>query len=127
MNKLVLILLSFTFVSQGQWVQVNNGMGNASVTSFAYSGNNLFAGTYGNGVYLSSNNGANWIHASLNTQEVNSLAILGNNIFAGTEFNGIYRSTNNGTNWTLVLNRPTIRALLINGNTFFAGTPDSGI
>ena len=105
-----------------QWVQVTNGMGNIVILSLAYSGNNIFAGTSA-GVYLSTNNGANWTQTSLNNQYVLSLAVNGNYVFAGCGGSGVYLSTNNGTNWTQTsLNNRDVYALAVNGNNIFAGT-----
>ena len=107
--KMLLTLLTINYsllTAEAQWTQVNNGMGSLSVYSFAYSGNNIFAGTYPNtGVYLSTNNGANWSQTSLNNQGVLSLAVNGNNIFAGTGApgTGVYVSANNGTNWIQII------------------------
>ena len=42
------------------WSAVNTGLTNTYVYALAISGNNIFAGTNGNGVYLSSNNGCSW-------------------------------------------------------------------
>jgi len=55
-------------------------------TCFAVSGNNIFAGTYGGRVFLSTNNGANWIAANsrLTNTGVNCLAVSGGSIFAGS-------------------------------------------
>lgn len=70
-------------------------------------GNNIFAGTSGNGVYLSTNNGTNWLQTSLDTGTVGSLAFVGNNVFAGvTDYpsgiGGIYVSSNNGAGWSRI-------------------------
>jgi hypothetical protein len=61
-------------------------LNNVTVLSLATSGSNIFAGT-SNGVYLSTNNGANWtqINDGFNpVPTVYSLAIANNYIFAGT-------------------------------------------
>ncbi len=111
-----------------QWVQVSNGMGNLIVNALAYSGNNLYAGTNVNGVYLSTDNGANWTQTSLNSEYISSLAIYGNNIYAGSIFNGIYLSTNNGANWSLVLgNSESVTALAVNNNYVYTGVANNGI
>jgi hypothetical protein len=111
-----------------QWVQMSNGMGNISVWSLAYSGNNIFAGTYPvNGVYLSTNNGTSWVQTSLNNQTVYSLAVNGNNIFAGTG-TGVYLSTNNCTSWTQTsLNNQYVYSLVVILNYVFAGTVNNGV
>ena len=77
----------FLFSNNGSsWVTVNTGFTNTDVDALAISGSNIFAGTWGGGVYLSSNNGSTWdsVNTGLTNKYVNALAISGNNIFAGT-------------------------------------------
>ncbi len=106
---LFLLLAVFSFLNFNdvisQWSQTSNGMGNnKTVISFDSLGNNFFAGTYDAGVYVSSNNGANWTQTSLIATQINALASNGSIIFAGAEdiggTGGVYVSSNNGTNWT---------------------------
>ena len=126
MRKLIFTFVILAFVSsvRAQWVQMPNGMGTGQiVTSLAVSGNNIFAGTNVNGVYLSTNNGSSWMLTDLN-RNIYSLAALGGIIWAGTG-NGIYNSTNNGNNWTLIstpMNSQDVMCLVIFGNDIFAGT-----
>jgi hypothetical protein len=57
-------------------------------------GNNVFAGTYGNGFYVSTNNGANWTQRNEGLSlpaNVFALCILNNYIFAGTGTYGYRR------------------------------------
>jgi hypothetical protein len=133
------------------WTAVNTGlMTDAAVTewvfsSFAFSpngagGTNIFAGTNGSGVYLSTDNGStNWTQVNsgltgFNTL-VNALAVSGKNLFAGvsgiigTHSGGVFLSTNNGTSWTGVssgLATDDVWSLGVSGNNLFAGT-DNGI
>lgn len=109
-----------------QWVQVSSGVG-SQVMSLAYSGNNLYAGGYG--VYLSTNNGANWTQTSLSNHNIRSITAYGNYVFAGTySHDGVFRSTNNGASWQQVgLNNISIVEFGVNGIYIFAGTLDSGI
>lgn len=68
---------------------------NAKITSLAVIENNIFAGTYGKGIYLSTDNGKNWIqkNTGLTNLDVSSLLINGNNIFAGTIYKeGMFRA-----------------------------------
>jgi photosystem II stability/assembly factor-like uncharacterized protein/pimeloyl-ACP methyl ester carboxylesterase len=116
-----------------QWVQTNGPYG-GNITSFAISGDNIFAGTGGGGIYLSSNNGSSWspVNTGLSDWDVRTIAASGNNIFAGTGGGaffpgGVYLSTNNGSSWALVFSphiNPGILSLAINGNYVFAGTTD---
>ena len=63
----------------------------------------LFAGSYGDGVFRSSDNGDNWIEVNngLTAPFVLSFATnASGDIFAGTYFgNGVFRSTDNGDSW----------------------------
>ncbi|MBL7127879.1 MAG: T9SS type A sorting domain-containing protein [Ignavibacteria bacterium] len=102
------------------------GLENKDVTSFANIGNYIFAGTWGDGVLFSTNNGVNWTQTALN-KTVRSLFSSGNILFAGSQSNGIYISTNNGASWIqknegfgLII--PTSNALIISNNYIFAGT-----
>jgi photosystem II stability/assembly factor-like uncharacterized protein len=126
----VLMLLAFASLSNAQWVQVSSGMGSSkSVHSLLYSGNFIYAGTYSNGVYISTNNGDTWTSTSseLSNKQVFSLAISGYNLFAGTS-SGLYISGNNGTNWTQTsLNNQSVKALAINGSNVFAGVQNNGV
>ncbi|MCL4512385.1 MAG: T9SS type A sorting domain-containing protein [Bacteroidetes bacterium] len=73
-----------------QWVQTN---GPSYVRSFAVSGTNLFAGTVGGGVFLSTNNGTSWtaVNTGLTNISVWSLAVSGTNLFDGTYRGGLWR------------------------------------
>jgi hypothetical protein len=107
---------------------VINGLTDTNVTALAISDSNIFVGTDGSGIFLSSNDGQLW--DSVNTglpanTIVLSFAISGNNIFAGTNNNGVFLSTNNGSSWTAVngglLDNTGIGALAIKGSNIFAG------
>jgi len=131
MKKLFIVLAMLVAMSaNAQWVQMSNGMGPInSVYAFAVSGSNIYAGTgFYDGVYLSTNNGTNWIQTALNNQYVRSLVTLGNYIFAGTQGNGIYLSTDNGSSWNqTALNDKAVYSLAVLGSNVFAGTTDSGV
>ena len=130
-----LALLSFLIVGSAlkiencicQWVQMSNGMGNLGVCVLKQIGNNIYAGTFNNGVYLSTNNGINWTQTSLNNRTIFSLAVKDNIIFAGSYNNltpyGVYMSTNNGINWTQTsLNYQSVSSLAVSGNNVIAGS-----
>ncbi|HEX9970745.1 MAG TPA: regulator, partial [bacterium] len=59
-----------------QWTQTNGPYG-GRVNSLAVSGTNLFAGTDGGGVFLSTNKGTNWtaVNTGLTNFKVRSLAV----------------------------------------------------
>ena len=128
----VLIALIFTTSSPifAQWVQTNGPYG-GSIGCFAVSDMNLFAGTQGSGVFLSTNNGTSWtaVNTGLTSSFVYALAVSGTNLFAGT-YDGIFLSTNNGTSWTAVntgLTNTYVKALSVSGTNLFAGTQGGGV
>jgi ligand-binding sensor domain-containing protein len=99
---------------------------NLSVRSLTVSGSNLFAGTFGGGVFLSTNNGASWtaVNTGLTNLNAYSITASGSNLFAGTG-GGVFLSTNNGASWTAVntgLTNQDVRFLTISGSNLFAGT-----
>jgi hypothetical protein len=106
-------------------------MENKYIYTLANSGNNIFAGTSTNGVYLSTNNGANWVNTSLNNRVIQKLIAVGNILYAGTSDFGIYLSTNSGINWlqTSLNNRTiySITSLTQFGSYLFAGGDSTGI
>ena len=115
--------------TKAQWVQVNppNFPSNNSIQCFAVIGTNLFAGSNGHGIFLSTNDGTSWaaVDSGLTNTDVRALAVSGTNLFAGTWGSGVFLSTNNGTSWSVVdtgLTNPYISSLLVNGTNLFAGT-----
>jgi hypothetical protein len=95
------LLVLFAHAARAQWVQTN-GPGGGNIWALAISGSNIFAGTAGGGVFLSTDNGTSWtaVNSGLTDNTVWSLAVNGKNIFAGTLGRGVFLSTNNGANWT---------------------------
>jgi len=87
-------------MQRAQWQQTN-GSGGGTGYSLAVSGTNLFAGTLGGGVFLSTNNGSSWtaVNAGLTNTSVQSLAVSpngagGTNLFApGLLAASFYRPT----------------------------------
>ncbi len=106
--SLIFIFVSFTFTLYSQWVQTN-GPANGQIMALARSDSVIYAGTanYSNsqGVFITTNNGLNWIQTSLNNKYILSLSASGQYVFAGTSVftpdSGIYRSTNYGQTWSM--------------------------
>ena len=124
-----------TNLLNAQWVQTPTPSTFSYAECFASIGTNLFAGTYGGGVFLSTNNGASWtaVNTGLtryyNVYVVLALAVSGTNLFAGTS-EGVFLSTNNGTFWTEVnsgLTNTNVSSLAISGTNLFAGTYGGGV
>ena len=115
------------------WEQTNGPFG-GTVNSLAINSNgDIFAGTDGDGVFRSSDNGDNWtqINAGLTNTKVRALAINSSGeIFVGT-LSGVFRSTDNGDNWSPINTGLTqfdvVIAFAINSSgDIFAGTFGGG-
>lgn len=63
------------------------------VSCLVVSGTNLFAGTYGDGMFLTTKNDASCsaVNTGLTSYVVESLAVSGANLFAGTDTDGVWR------------------------------------
>jgi photosystem II stability/assembly factor-like uncharacterized protein len=97
---------------------------NKTVNALAISGSNFIAAT-SNGIYLSTNQGANWTQEAI-TGTTYALMISGTNLFAGT-IDGLYFSTDKGISWTETsLSKVAISSLAVSGATMFAGTGKGG-
>ena len=125
---MILIFINNNLLNS-QWVQSNfpySGTVNCLTAGTNGSGGtNLFAGTEGGGVFLTTNDGTSWqaVNNGLGNYIVNSIALSGSNIFAG--IGGIYRSTNNGASWELATvfpNEETARCVTVRDSEVFAGT-----
>jgi photosystem II stability/assembly factor-like uncharacterized protein len=114
-------------------VQTNGPCG-GNVHSFAASSPNLFAGTLGGGVFLSTNNGTSWTATALQSTDVFCLAVNSADsgtgsaiLFAGSEFGIVYTSNDNGASWSashVPWPATEIYALAVAGPDLFAGNAD---
>ena len=107
---------------------------NAEVEAFAVIGTNLFAGTNGNGVFRSTDNGTSWTAANsgLTTPYVRALLASGTRLYSGTAGfgGGIFVSSDTGASWTSatsLLTSSNVHSLAANGTTLFAGTFGTGV
>lgn len=130
--------VSNNLISIGNSWAAFNGGGKATssnVTAMTVNGNNIFAGTVANGVYLSTDNGNSWaaVNNGLDTNnQIKALAISGSNVFAAVnDSNQVYLSTNNGTSWTASnyglpkgIYAVTVNTFAVKGDSIFAGTDD---
>jgi len=113
-----------------QWEECNNGIANNYyITFIKFRGDSIFAGTWGNGVYISTDNGESWIarNSGLNHLYIYCLEISDNNLFVGTKNGGIYYSSDLGSNWIQVNNGLTnlnVRSLCYHDETLYVATED---
>src|SRR4051812_43453471 len=109
MKKLNLIFLFSVLIlnTSAQWMPTNGPYG-GTVTCFAISGQNIFAGTDGGGVFLSTDSGTTWtpVNKGITNPRITALTISGTTVFAGASYgyDGLFRSTDNGKNWTIMNN-----------------------
>jgi hypothetical protein len=93
----------------------------------------LYAGTYGSGVYRTTDSGGRWtaVNTGLSDLDVHALAInktTPSTLYAGTYGGGVFRSTDSGGGWTAVntgLDGSGVCALAIDKttpSTLYAGT-----
>src|SRR5262245_61537547 len=93
----------YRFDSKSQsWTEVNNGLFNLNVNTFAVSGGKLFVGTEA-GVWVSTNSGENWRSANsgINDYSIGIIGVKDNRLLIGTS-GGVYASADNGNTWTPV-------------------------
>ena len=70
---------------------------------------NLYAGTYGNGLFRSTDGGLNWSAASgaMRSSYVAAIAVgPSSTLLAGTLFSGVYRSADNAATWMISSQTP---------------------
>ncbi len=128
MKKFILLTLFFLIsINYSQWIQTDGPTG-GNVKALICSGSLTFAGTNGQGIFISSNNGQSWVQAAQNdpvlcSSLVRCFALQDNYIYAGTWNNGLYSSTDNGQTWNLVIFLfLSINCLAIDGENIYAGT-----
>ncbi len=78
------------------WTLVDSGLLETNVNSvlLAVNGTNMFASTYGGGIFLSTQTiGSNWtvVNSGLTDTNITSLAVLGTNIYVGTDTSGVWK------------------------------------
>ncbi len=141
---LVIVIMIIPATSFSQWEQLN-GQFTADIQCFAASTNPadttktyIFAGTWGNGIFRSTDDGQSWaqIDSGLTNLFINKLAVIGSDLYAGTE-NGLFLSKNNGAIWFEIdsgLSNKTVYSIIKTPSAtdslktnLFAGTWGDGI
>ncbi len=115
-------LFLFCILSQpliAQWE--TKGPYGGYISALASKDNNIFAGTFVNGVFRSTDDGKTWTAANAGLQStwVRSMASNKDGVFAGTQYYGVYFSSDNGLTW---VNRSNGLTSLEIENIFAAGT-----
>jgi photosystem II stability/assembly factor-like uncharacterized protein len=109
------------------WSKVNNGLTAIWVYALAVKGTELFAGTFGQGVFRSNNYGDSWIHTSLD-KDITSFTVADTSLFAGTWSEGIYRLINADSTWRYVgLPGVYVTSMAANNGYLYAATSNNNI
>lgn len=132
-----------THVSAGinQWTAINTGLTNTDVRALIVdpaAPATLYAGTWGGGVFKSTDSGANWaaVNTGLTNTSILSLAIdpiTPATLYAGTNGGGVFKSMDSGASWAAMNNgllSTVINALAIDPvtpMTLYVGTGDFGV
>ena len=131
-NFISIFLLSFILCVQSyaQWEETNLP-DTVKVNTLAVSDSSIFAGTDGDGIFVSTDNGESWvsINEGLQSKIIRTIFIYGTTIFAGTE-TGASITADNGKTWNTInsgLDGKGVWSFAVNnsqtGNTtIFAGT-----
>lgn len=126
-----MLLLSAAAQAQISWQ--HSDLAGVWVTSLAVGfGVPLYAGTYTNGVYRSTDDGMHWTPANsgMTTADIGSLAVNTGILFAGADNGTVYRSSDHGDTWTQTLlgvNDDVHALLVLSDNTLLAGVNNEGI
>ncbi|MBN2093392.1 choice-of-anchor D domain-containing protein, partial [candidate division KSB1 bacterium] len=83
----------FMITTNTNWTPINNGLTNLHIPYLCFGSSNLFAATWGEGVFLTENPGTTWFafNEGLTNLYIRTLIVNGTNIFAGTNDGGIWR------------------------------------
>lgn len=111
----------------GSWTNVSSFAQGEIVYTLAYSGNAIYAGTWGGKIYQSTDAGKTWvrINTSMNVAFIWSLNISGGIIFAATE-QGVYKY--NGSTWVLTsLSGKDVHSIVSYNGSIYAATWGFGI
>jgi photosystem II stability/assembly factor-like uncharacterized protein len=112
------------------WLKSNSGLSFPYVNSLAFIDNNIFVGTFNQGLFLSSNKGAEWNYLGLIKDNVCGSAVIDKNLFIGTSGKGILLSTDLGSTWVYsnngLTNVANLHVFIFDGTNFYAGS-NSGV
>jgi len=139
-NSLLFVIAVFLFCTisiselSAQWVKAND-LGNGTYKTLRDNQATLLAGSYGAGIYRSTDHGASWTAASnglvgYGSLETTALAFSGTVWYVGTHWGGVFRSFDDGLNWNALnsgLVNKNIASLACHGASVFAGTIGGGV
>jgi uncharacterized protein (TIGR03437 family) len=123
-----------TSLSSINWQRVTTGITSTRIERMIAVGNDVYAGTFGSGVFRSSDNGQSWIsvnNGALQSQLfIGAMTSVGNTVWAGAF--GAFFSNDKGANWTALNNgfpggAASVTSFGVVGTTLYAGTAAQGL
>jgi len=85
----------------GGWEIINDGLADTDITEFTVGNAALFAITYSDGLFKSTDNGDNW--SLVIDEDFRNVAVNGNEVYGSSgnvSTGGVYYSDDNGNNWS---------------------------
>lgn len=116
------------------WQNINLGVVNLYVSTFAVSGQSVFAGTKDRGIFRSTDNGDTWMAANNGLSSTFTTQVLtGKDRVYSVVGGKVYYTQNNGDSWTEMPGVSGVRTIAFKDEQLFAGaeegifmTPDNG-
>lgn len=129
--SLIILLLFSVSACFADW-EHSNQLKIGNFKAFAKANNGILAVSYGKGVYLTTNDGQDWIEKNNGLFDVyaNTVASIGNNLFLGTWDAGVFISKDGGESWELSnkgMSKFDVTSFLTIGNKIFASSRDGVI
>jgi choice-of-anchor A domain-containing protein/uncharacterized repeat protein (TIGR01451 family) len=115
-------------LTSGAWVKVTTGYD--VVWALTSASNYIYAGTYGNGLMKSADNGSTWTKVTtLNVAYVYALtADASGKVYASSYTDGIMTSGDNGSTWTSIgMSGYGVSTVIVSSSNVYAGTKEGAI
>jgi photosystem II stability/assembly factor-like uncharacterized protein len=125
-------IIFFSVIANAQWQQTSAPSLNA-VNCFAFNGSAILAGTSGDGIFISLDDGINWSvkNNGLSNMFINSIAADTNGyLFAGSNGLNVFSSVDTGNTWiphNIGGTGTAVSSLAICGDNIFAGELNDGV
>jgi hypothetical protein len=127
-------------IDSSTWTQFNTGFPTAQpyarVRALKVQGTNIYAGTHGRGVWVSSVSSPNWTPTTGMVSDADYIHVIifkGGVAFAGNQMGTpvLYRSIDNGSTWmpssTPIFEDNAVYSIIHDANTVYAGTELNGV
>lgn len=113
------------------WATADKATKYKLVRDMISNGTVAFAGTWGDGIYKSDDNGGSWqpFNEGLTCSEINAFSLSGNTFYAATD-GGVFRWTIGESGWLLRskgITKLWVRAVTGYGNVVYVGTERDGV